>query len=150
MNRFWNFLTLIVLIFCTFVYYNYNRARVALKDTRQSELGIELTTLPKTAEQGQRVFVSWLVTAPNDFQTTDTTIFYSSISTPSAVTKLDSPLALGYQFSLPDYRTGGFNLPFTFEGSIVFPKPGIYYLRAYSLIRNNHLWTEEKQITVNP
>lgn len=136
-------------VFTLLVFYNYNRARVALKDTRPSQLSIGLS-VPQTAKQGQRVPVTWQVTAPGDFQTTDTTIFYSSTSTPSAVTKVDSPHALGYQFSLSDYRTGIFNLPYIFEGNIVFPKSGTYYLRAYSLVRNNHLWTEEKQITVTP
>lgn len=136
-------------LFTLLVAYNYNRARVALKDTRQSQLSIEVF-VPDTAKQGQRVPITWQVTAPNDFQTTDTTIFYSSVATPSAVTKSDSPQALDYQFSLSDYRTGSFNLPYLFEGNIVFPQSGVYYLRAYSFIRDNHLWTEEKQITVTP
>lgn len=136
-------------IFTLLVVYNYNRARVALRDTRQSQLSIEIN-LPQVAKQGQVVPVSWHVTTPADFQTTDTTIFYSSISTASAVTKADSPQALGYQFSLSDYRLGNFNLPYTFKANIVFPKPGTYFLRAYSLVRNNHLWTDETQITVTP
>ncbi len=139
-----------LLFFSLLVAYNYNRARVALKDTRQSELSIELTSLSQTATQGQTVPVTWKVTAPSDFQTNDTTIFYSSISTPSAVTKHDSPQALGYQFSLSDYRSGNFNLPYTFEGNVDFPMPGTYYIRAYSFVRDNHLWTEEKQITITP
>lgn len=139
-----------ITIFITLVFYNYNRARVALKDTRQSELSIDLTLLPQTAKQGQRVPISWQVVAPADFQTSDTTIFYSSISTPSAVTKTDSPQALDYQFSLPDYRSGNFSLPYAFEGNIDFPKPGTYYIRAYSFVRDNHLWTDEKQITITP
>ncbi len=139
-----------ITIFIILVSYNYNRARVALKDTRQSELSIELTSLPQTAKQGQTVSLTWQVVAPADFQTTDTTIFYSSISTPSAVAKYDSPQALGYQFSLTDYRSGSFVLPYKFEANITFPKPGTYYLRAYSFVRDNHLWTEEKQITISP
>ncbi len=142
-------ITLGITIFIILVSYNYNRARLALKDTRQSELSIELF-VPETVTQGQTVPVTWKVNAPADFQTSDTTIFYSSISTPSAVTKFDSPQAVGYQFSLADYRSGNFNLPYVFEGNIVFPKPGTYYLRAYSFIRDNHLWTEEKQITIIP
>ena len=138
-----------LLFFSLLVTYNYNRARVALKDTRQSELNIELFA-PKTVIHGQSVPVTWKVTAPSDFQTNDTTIFYSSISTPSAVTKHDSPQALGYQFSLSDYRSGNFNLPYTFEGNIDFPMPGTYYIRAYSFVRDNHLWTAEKQITITP
>lgn len=136
-------------IFTLLVAYNYNRARVALRDTRQSQLSIEIN-IPQVAKQGQTVPVSWQVTAPADFQTTDTTIFYSSVSTASAVAKTDSPQALGYQFSLSDYRLGNFNLPHTFEANITFPKPGTYFLRAYSLVRNNHLWTDEKQITITP
>lgn len=136
-------------VFTLLVTYNYNRARIALKDTRQSQLSIEVF-VPSTAKQGQRVPITWQVTAPNDFQTTDTTIFYSSLSTPSAVTRSDAPDALAYQFSLSDYRTGSFNLPYLFESNIIFPKSGVYYLRAYSLVRNNHLWTDEKQITVTP
>jgi hypothetical protein len=138
-----------LIIFTLLVFYNYSRARLALKDTRQSQLTIDVA-LPVTAKQGESTPVSWQVVAPSDFQTTDTTIFYSSVSTASAVTKTDSPQALGYQFSLSDYRTGSFNLPYTFEASIVFPKPGVYFLRAYSFVRNNHLWTEEKQITIAP
>lgn len=138
-----------LVVFSLLVAYNYNRARVALKDTRQSQLSIEVF-VPETAKQGQRVPVTWQVAAPKDFTTTDTTIFYSSVATPSSVTKADSPQALGYQFSLSDYRSGNFNLPFIFDGNIIFPKPGIYFLRAYSFVRGNHLWTEEKQITINP
>jgi len=136
-------------VFSLLVVYNYNKARVALKDTRQSQLSIDVLA-PQTAKQGQTVPFSWQITAPADFQTTDTTIFYSAVSTPSAVTKSDSPQALGYQFSLSDYRSGNFNLPHTFKANIVFPKPGVYFLRAYSFVRNNHLWTEEKQIVITP
>ncbi len=136
-------------VFVGLVYYNAKLAQKNLSQGTPSKLAISILELPSQAKVGERVSISWEVEAPADFQTTDTTIFYSPVSTPSAVTKSDSPEAVGYQSSLSDYRQGSFYLPFTFDGSITFQKPGTYFLRAYSLVRGNHLWTDEKQITIS-
>lgn len=139
---------LISLIFVSLVYYNFHQAQVSLKNTSQTNLSIKLDELPSNTKVNQSLKISWYVEAPSDFETTSTTIYYGPNSSPSALVRTNAPDAVGYPFSTSDYRKGNFYLPSKFESSLLFSKPGIYYLRGYSLVRNNHLWTDEKKIIV--
>lgn len=138
-----------LLLFISFVsLYRINTTKQKTASTATSHLEIKLSETLDTISTNSRTKLSWTVIAPNDFETTSTSIYYSQTSSPSAVTKLDSPDAVGYQFSFPDYKTGIYKLPDNFEVYTTFSEPGVYYLRAYALVRGNHLWTEEKKITV--
>lgn len=138
------------MVFLALIYLNFKKAQTRYQDNSPSQISINFVDIPDTVRVNQRVNLAWSVSAPADFKTTNTTIFYSQVSSPSAITKNDSPDAAGYQFSLPDYQKGVFSLPDTFDGFIAFTSPGDYYLRGYALVRDNHLWTAEKHIKVSP
>lgn len=93
---------------------------------------------------------SWKVDAPESFSTTATGIYWNYESSPSALTKFDSPKAVNYPNFTEDYSTGLFKLPDTFDLNLKFPRAGTVYFRAYALIDKDYLWTEERQITVTP
>lgn len=141
-------LTTVSVFFVFASLYNANTSRKRLSGTTPSLLETKITTLSPVVVVGDRTRISWRVEAPSDFETTKTTVYYSKVSSPSAITKLDSPDAPSYQFHLSDYDQGFYKLPDTFEGYLTFPEAGNYYLRAYALVRGNHLWSEEVKITV--
>lgn len=149
MQKTWSWLIITALTFTGLSYYNFKKANIQFANNTPSKLEIKINQLPVDIRVGQPVNISWSINAPRDFQTTNTTLYYSQISSPSAITKSDSPKAVGYQFSTLDYQSGDFNLPDKFDANVTFPRAGIFYLRAYAFVRGNHLWTEEKQIIVN-
>lgn len=136
------------LAFAGFVYFNYSVAQQAILDTRPSPLSIELVSFPDQIKVGSRGTFIWHIDGSSDLSTTFTTIYWGYQSTPSALTKLDSPAAVAYPNSQTDYATGSFRLPETFDVNIFFSRPGLVWFRAYANIRGEHLWSVEKQITV--
>lgn len=145
--------TLIYLLFAfvffvSLVLYNYRQAQTRLKETRETKFTISMVNAPKEASVKIPANFKWLIDAPDNFVTTTTTLYWSYDSTPSALTKLDSPKAVGYSNKTQDYLEGRFKLPDEFDLNVSFPKTGTVYFRAYALIGNDHLWTEEKSLMV--
>ncbi len=136
------------IIFCGLVGYNYLIAQKKIKETRPAPLSIFLGSYPEIVELGQSGSFIWNIDSSPDLFTPRTTIYYGYTASPSALTTLDSPEAVGYAFHLSDYYDGIFRLPDTFEQSINFVKPGKIFFRAYAKVGNNHLWTDEKQLEV--
>ncbi len=132
------------------VYYNYQRQQGSLRQARPTQFSIELEKIPETMTINQPANFSWKVTAPESFSTTTTGIYWNYESSPSALTKFDSPKAVGYQNFTEDYSSGLFKLPDTFDLNLKFPRAGTVYFRAYAKIDNDYLWTEEKRILVIP
>lgn len=130
------------------VLYNYQKQQKNLSEARQTEFSIELLTVPDTMMAEVPGNYSWKVTAPNSFSTTATGIYWNYESSPSALTKYDSPKAVAYPNFSEDYSSGLFKLPETFDLNLKFPRAGVVYFRAYALIDHDHLWTDERQITV--
>lgn len=141
----------LLLIFCGLVYFNYFKAQNAIKNTRETVLSIEIK---QPSSQSYRtnlpIEFTWNIEAPSDFQTNYTTLYYDFYSTPSALTRNDSPDAVGYHYKTSDYLNGRFFLPSTFSSTVSFAKPTRVWFRAYSNIRGNHLWTEEKYLDITP
>lgn len=135
-------------VFIGLVLYNYRQAQVRLKQTRETKFEISLVESPKNASVKTPANFKWLIDAPDNFITNTTTIYWSYDSSPSALTKLDSPKAVGYPNKTEDYIEGNFKLPDEFDLNISFPKAGTIYFRAYALVGNDHLWTEEKSLFV--
>ncbi len=136
------------LVFLGLVFYNYRQAQTRLKETRETIFTISMVNAPTEALVKIPANFKWLIDAPENFVTTSTSIYWSYDSTPSALTKLDSPKAVGYPNKGQDYIEGKFKLPDEFDLNISFPKAGTVYFRAYALIGNDHLWTEEKSLMV--
>lgn len=137
----------IFLLFLSLIFFNYRQAQIRLKDTRPSLLSISLLNPPRQAPVNIPVNVAWHVQAPPSFYAT-TTIYWGYDSSPSALTKLDSPQAVAYPNSAPDYASGRFPLPGNFDLNLTFPKPGTVYLRAFAQVGNNYLWTPEQSLII--
>lgn len=144
------YLLISLVVFVGLVLYNQNQAQKALTETQEAPLGIELFSYPETTKAGNRNTFIWRVNATNDLSTGFTTLYWSANSSPSALTKLDSPSIVGYERFVPDFTSGTFFLPYAFESTIVFDQPQTVYFRAYAKVRDNHLWSEEKKITIQP
>lgn len=137
--------TLLILLFL--VIYNYLQTQKNL-NSHPSQFNIELVNPPRQTQAGQRTNLAWRLNTSGSFSTTATTIYWSEISSPSALAKSDSPQAVGYPNSLPDYLTGNFPLPEEFDLDLVFEKVGTIFYRAYAKIGPDHYWTPEHQIKV--
>lgn len=139
-----------VIAFIGLVGYNYFVAQRNIQNTQASPLSVSLASYPDSVSVGHNSTFIWDVDAPPDLSTPHTAIFWGYTASPSALTKLDSPEAVGYPFRQDDYWQGSFKLPDTFTVSIKFEKPGVVYFRAYAKVGNEHLWSEEKSLVVNP
>lgn len=135
------------LVFLILIFYNYFVAQKALKDTKASPLSIDLVSFPDSQTVGTRGTFIWRVIASPDLTASYTTIYWGSESSPSALTKSDSPQAVGYPNSVEEYR-GRFALPLDFEQQILFTKPGTVYFRAYAKVGSDHLWTPEERLII--
>lgn len=140
-----------ILLVCVIglVFYNYQKQQRNLRDSRQTRFSIEFEKIPDSMTINQPANVSWRVSAPESFSTTATGIYWNYESSPSALTKLDSPKTVGYPNFTEDYSSGLFKLPDTFDLNLKFPRAGTVYFRAYALIDKDYLWTEERRIMVS-
>ena len=137
-----------LLVFIGLVGYNYFIAQKNIRETKPSLLGISLMSYPDTLRVGQTGTFIWHVDASSDLFTTQTTIFWGPMATPSALTMIDSPEAVNYPYRQEDYWHGSFRLPETFDVNVKFEKPGVFYFRAYAKVGANHLWTDENSIEI--
>lgn len=137
------------LVFCGFVGYNYWQAQKAIRETRPAPLEISLLTYPGEIAAGKTATFTWDVEASPDLLTPRTTIYWGYVSTPSALTRNDSPEAVAYQYHQSDYYKGLYKLPDTFSLEITFPKAGKIFFRAYAKVGDNNLWTDEKTLIVD-
>lgn len=138
-----------VLVFVGAVFYNYFVAQKKIKDTKESPLTITLQTFPEIVSAGNSGTFIWNIDGSPDLKTTRTTIYWGFQASPSALTKEDSPEAVGYPYSQEDYQNGNFSLPDTFDQSIIFENPRKVYFRAYAKVGKDHLWTEERSLIIN-
>jgi hypothetical protein len=141
-----SFLSLLTFSFA--VWYNYQQAQKNLKSASPSQFKIEMLEAPQEVQAGKRYPFVWQIDSTGSFSTTATTIYWSSSSSPSALTKTDSPQAVAYERSAPDYLRGNFVLPDKFDLDLSFDRPGPIYYRAYAKIGNDHYWTPEYHINV--
>lgn len=132
----------------TLAFYNYRLAQNRLAEARSTQFGLELIEAPAATTANTPTKLTWRVSAPESFSAGPTGIYYGYDSTPSAATKLDSPRALAYPNFTPDYVTGAFRLPDTFEVNLAFNRPGKVFFRAYALISGDHVWSEERSVLV--
>ena len=130
-------------------FYNYQKQQKNLREGRQTQFSINFEKVPATMIINQPENLSWKVDAPESFSTVSTGIYWNYESSPSALTKFDSPKAVGYPNFTEDYSSGLFKLPDTFDLNLKFPRVGTVYFRAYAKIDNDYLWTEEKRIIVS-
>jgi len=135
-------------IFIFSVWYNYRLAQKDLKATSQSQFKIVIIEAPQQAKVGERYPFVWQIDSTGSFSTTATTIYWSSSSSPSALTKADSPQAVAYERSAPDYLQDDFTLPSEFDLGLSFDRPGVIYYRAYAKIGDDHYWTPEHSLNV--
>lgn len=140
---------LFLLCLMVLVYYNYQKQQENLRQARPTQFSIETGLVPDQMVANQPAKFSWKVTAPNSFSTVSTGIYWNYESSPAALTKLDSPKAVGYPNLTEDYSSGLFKLPDTFDLNLKFPRAGTVYFRAYARVDNDHLWTPERQIIVS-
>ncbi|KKS94695.1 MAG: hypothetical protein UW68_C0010G0005 [Candidatus Collierbacteria bacterium GW2011_GWB1_44_6] len=136
------------ILFLGLVFYNYLQAQKAIQETRPAPLGISFVSYPQDIFAGSRGSFIWNIVASPDLKTTFTTIYWGYESSPSALTLLDSPQAVGYPNFQTDYSTGIFSLPGSFDQNITFDKPGRVFFRAYAKVKDNHLWSEEENLLV--
>jgi len=135
-------------IFSSLVLYNYFQAQSAIKNTRPSPLTIDLVSYPEAVKAGHTGTFIWRIEASPDLSTPFTTIYWGYEASPSALTKQDSPQAVGYPSSLPDYMSGSFSLPSSFDLNIKITQPGQVFFRAYAKVKEDHLWSEEMSLKV--
>lgn len=137
----------ILLIFFSLAIFNQKKAQkeISLSQTPQYKITLNNPVLDSPA--AAPVSFNWTIQAPNTSFTSFTTIYYSPISSPSALTVKDSPQAVGYAYNLTDYINGNFSLPDTFSAAASFLKGNIFY-RAYAQVNNQHLWSKEIKLTI--
>lgn len=134
--------------FSSLVFYNYFQAQSAIKNTRPSPLTIDLVSYPEVVKVGHIGTFIWRIEASPDLSTPSTTIYWGYEASPGALTKQDSPQAVGYPSSQPDYLSGNFSLPNSFDLNIKFSQPGQVFFRAYAKVKGDHLWSEETSLKV--
>ncbi|MBU1071055.1 hypothetical protein KKG65_01425 [Patescibacteria group bacterium] len=138
----------ILLIFILLILFNQKKAQKEILLSQIPIYKINLINPPLNILTNEPVEFVWNITAPDTATTSTTTIYYSPISSPSALTIKDSPSAVGYSNWLTDYLSGNFFLPDTFSATASFLKGTIFY-RAYAKVGDQHLWSEEIKLTVN-
>lgn len=136
------FAILCFIVFSSLIFYNYSRAQQNLS-SKSSSFSVALIKPPQLAKIGEPVTFYWEVNSTGNFSTSQTAIYWSFHSSPSALIQTDSPSALGYPYHSPDYATGIYKLPFVFDANFTFDKPGPVYFRAMSYIEKNYYWTPE-------
>lgn len=139
---------LILSVFTILVFYNQSTFK------KQQSSGISYPTSIKVINSevsldGKRrgVFV-WDIDATSDRFATETNIYWGPTSSPSALSKHDSPEAVKYPNKTTDYINGKFFLPSKFDAKVSYPSPGKYWYRAYAKINGEHMWSPEYQIIV--
>ena len=137
----------LLFIFLSLILFNQQKAQKEILSSKIPNYSIVLSKNPTSASVNELVEFAWDVNAPNTATTTLTTIYYGFTSSPSALTSKDSPQAVGYPYKLFDYLSGRFSLPDTFSARSSF-LPGTIYYRAYSLVGNQHLWSDEIKLLV--
>lgn len=138
----------ILMVFVSLVFYNYFQAQKAISETRPAPLSLDLLSYPTNLQVGRPGNFVWHLESSPDLITNSTTIYWGYESTPSALGKNDSPEAVHYQYSQPDYAAGSFKLPDDFDLNITFNKPGRVWFRAYARVREDNLWSEEKTLDI--
>lgn len=141
-------LILAFFVFIGLVYFNFLNAQEAIKATKPAPLSIDLVSFPEKIQSGHTGNFIWKIDASSDLSTSFTTIYWGEESSPSALTKSDSPKDVGYPNSQVDYSNGVFRLPDIFNVNITFGKPGKIWYRAYAKIKGEHLWSAEKSLEV--
>ncbi len=147
-TRTYRYLCFALLIFLGLVYFNYYEAQSAIRETQASPLSVNLVSYPESVKEGSLGSFIWSLEASSDLSTDHTTIFWGYVSSASALPKTASPEAVGYPNSQPDYSTGYFRLPGTFDLRIPFTQLGRVYFRAYAKVRGNHLWSREEHLDI--
>ncbi len=137
----------LLLIFILLILFNQKKAQREILMSQTPVYKISLVNPPLSASANQPVDFTWQVIAPDTATTISTTIYYSPVSSPSALTTGNSPQAVGYSYKLTDYLDGSFFLPDTFSATANFIKGTIFY-RAYAKVGNQHLWSEEKKLDI--
>ncbi len=143
-------LTVFLLVFSGLVFYNYLVAQKKLKNVKDTVFSITIFNPVASAKVGEAVPFNWKIDAPSNFQTKYTTIYYGNVSTPSALIKTSAPESVKYQFSVKDYVGDSFFLPNTFSVNLTFSKPERIWYRGYAKVGEDHLWTEEKYLDIQP
>jgi hypothetical protein len=137
-------------VFFGLVYYNYLVTQKNLQNKLSTPQTVTITSFPNALKPDEFGNFVWQVSASPDQKTNTTTIYYGYESSPSALTINDSPSAVGYQYSLPDYQNGSFFLPDNFDVNIAFSKVGTVWFRAYANIRGEHIWSNESSLNIIP
>ncbi len=143
------FLIISIVIFSLLSLYDFYVARITLSQTRPSATPTISFLPPSSAKAGNAVELTWHIDTPTPRQINQTTIYFDSESSPSALTAQDSPQAVNYFNSLPDYQIGDFSSPGTFSAVLSIPLnlPQIF-VRAYARIDEGHYWSEEFKIEI--
>lgn len=137
-----------ILTFFLLVTFNYFRAQRDISETRSSPLSATLVSYPEKIKVGSIGTFIWNIEATSDLTAASTALYWGYESSASALTKLDSPSAVGYPNTQSDYSVGQYRLPSTFDVNIRFPKAGKVYFRSYAKVRDWHVWSEEMTLEV--
>jgi hypothetical protein len=135
------------LIFVGLILFNQEKAQQSIATGRVPRYQVTLINPPSQVVVDTLVDFKWQVDTPEFSATPLTTIYYGHVSSPSAITTKDSPVAVGYPYRLTDYLNGQFSLPDTFSSRMEFPEGNIFY-RAYAKVGDQHLWSEELHLVV--
>lgn len=140
----------ILLFILLAVIYNYILAQKAIRETKASTLFTDIISFPESIVMGKEGTFIWTVDTPSDLTTSYTAIYWSQYSSPSALTVTDSPSAVGYENHSKDFLTGKYKLPDNFDTKIIFPQSGKMFFRTYAKVKDQHLWSKEYSLIVEP
>ncbi len=141
-------ITLVIVFFGLSISEFYLSKKQLLTQESQPSPSIAISIYPQQTTANEALSISWQIKASLNDNTPSTSIYYGYDSTPSAVTKQDGPLALGYPLHTSDYFQGTFPIPATFDVSLSPTSAGKLYFRAYAFVKGEHLWTPEYSVII--
>ncbi len=129
------------------LYHFFDLRRTLLGQSDQDPLSIQITD---QSYSDDTLSVSWQLNTSVPRTTSKTGIYWSLVSTPSALPTSASPQAIGYNNFTPDYQSGQYFLPDSFSVNIdLSSQTDIIYYRAYAKLGNAHYWTAQKSLNIN-
>lgn len=141
-------ITVLVAFFLFLSLYHFlDLRRTLLGQSSQEPLSIQMT---EQNFSDDNLSIRWNLDTPVPRTISQTGIYYSSVSTPSALPTSASPYAVGYNNFTPDYQSGQYYLPDSFSVNIdLSDQTGTIYYRGYAKLGNAHYWTAQKSLNTN-
>lgn len=107
-----------------------------------ANVGIKMESGLDTSSINVPIILKWSISSDKPGSTQHTSVHYGKVSVPAP----SSPSDYGFSGKV---LSG--DLPGNFSDSVTIQEPGIYYMRAHTVVEGRHFWDDEKTLIVlNP